>query len=196
MRPRRPRGRCQLARRRHDRRGAGAARGRRHRRRAVLAGQPRRRLRLRDRRRHRGHRVVGRTARRDPRRRRRVPRCSSRSTPACRATARTASSGRRSSPLRPRRPPARSRSPACGRTSPAPTSPAHPANDEQERVFTDAVAELAAAGVDAGAAAPQQLRSDADPSVGAPRPRAGRHRVVRHQPRSATSSTTPRCCRS
>ncbi len=110
-------------------------------------------------------------------------RCSSRSTPGCPATARTASSGRRSSP-RPRalRPLVRSRSPVSGRTSPAPTSRrTRPTTSRSGCSSRRRRARRCRC--HARAASPQQLGRDPDPTVGAPRPRPGRHRVVRHQPR-------------
>ena len=141
VRPSRPRGRCAVARRRHDRRGDPAPRGRRHRAAAVLADRPGRRLGGRDRR-------ATSTSRRTP-----WPSSTeiARPSAAARPCAGAGAAQGRHRPLPRRRdarthwpdaawrPPAPARptasggSPASGRTSPAATSPTHPANDAQER---------------------------------------------------------------
>ena len=145
VRARRAGGRRRLARRRHasTRRWPCGALGR-HRAGAVLARRPGRRLRGRDRRR----------TSRSPRRRPTscdeiasasaghpsAARCSSRSTPACPATAHAATSGSSwSRRRRPNRRLAASCTPAPGRTSPAPTSRNIRRNDAQEAAFMEAL---------------------------------------------------------
>ena len=111
--------------------------------------------------------------------------CSSRSTPGCPGAARPRTTGRSWSP-----PPRGCRSvgwcgsPASGPTSPAATSPSHPANDAQEQAFREALDVAERGGAAARGAPPGQLGGRRAAPVLAVRPGPVRDRVVRPGPRA------------
>ena len=185
---RRAPGRLRVARGRHDRRGARAAQERRPGRRPVLAGGPGRGLRGADRRGHRGHGVVGRTARRDPGRTDvRTPQGPAQGRHRSVAQRRPGRAVDRAGRGRGGRPDGRRRRDHRRLVALRVRRPAGPPGQRSTGGGVRRGRRRAQGGRHrTSSAAPEQLRRDVDQACGPLRARPRRHRVVRHPARSRT----------